>query len=723
MPGECPILHNFHLDEDSQRGGISTGEGQEEGASCHKSEPGLASEQPQEARSVAERASYEGEEVWPGDASLQQTSVLGPGDGCGTKQEGDANKIQDAMADCSEGRPGSGESSLGVTSHLQSNGESPSSAERPQTTARSRPDKKHLSSLGDDCSPETTSSKTQFCSTPLKKSSGVSPQETVATQSEKSGPTTLLTKVSWLIQDAEGLFWIFSTAFQQVRKEGLEPVWACWSSHVEPLLRERNIISAVMESELISVVKANIFTLFRDSKIVSVVKDLPLPQLNVLRQTFSPGEMFRIFQDYMNLTFTNLPSRTPAQGADEEAMPSDVCLRDAAANGDFLCPHWQNMADVHDNKMTMEDLQVPYSGDSEACCVYTDEEPQGENFSVQSKDGVQYGQQTLVEFPDSLLGLQILPLPDLVDTLQAVIPTLLFNSPKIAGVYWLSVVKRSQDKPCPAVLILAETGLYTLTTDAGLLVLHSELPLVELKEVQISLAGQSLRLVGAAGDSSLHVYTYNQKLTKALCCAILGVTHPGDERVSQHPLLTGDLMQMSLDWTVHVTDLQLDAGLRVSCNFEKSLVDLSYRLHQNIDQEMVFLGDLHVLFYTTVGVCLSGCSEPLAQLVLTDTHLGLLQEAPCSVPSVPCRLHFHDLSLRQRADVRCVVVHREDERGTVRLDVILAKPKGRAHQESVTEAGTPPAHVLDSSPHVEVWKLTFSCSSEAAGLINHLSNV
>lgn len=702
---------------------MSTGEGQKEGASCHKSEAGLASEQPQKAGSVAEHASYRGE-VWSGDASLQQTSVLGLGDGCGTKQEGNANKIQDAMADCSEGRPGSGESSLGVMSHLQSHRESPSTTARPQTTTRSWPDKKYPSSRGDDCSPEKTSFKTQFCSTALKKISGVSPRETV-TRSKKSGMTTLVSKVCWFIADADGLFWIFSTALQQVKKEGLEPVWACCSRHVLPLLRERNIISAVIKSELISVVKANISTLFKDSKIVDVVKELPPLKLIVLllRQTFSSGEMFRIFQDYMT-RFANLPSLTLAQGSNEKGeMPSDVSLdsKNVTTNRDFLSPHWQNMAGFQD-KMR-EDLQVADSCIPEICYVHTDEDPQVENLSVQSMEGVQSEQQTLIEFPDSLLSLQILSLPELMDTLQPVIPSLLFNSHKLVAVYWLSVVKCRQAKPCPALLILLETGLYTLTTEAGLLLLYYELPLFELKEVRISLAGQSLCLMSATGESSLHVYTYSQRLTKALCSAILGVTHPGDDGVSQHPLLNGDLMQMSLDWTIHVTDLQLDAGLRLSCNFQKSLVDLSYHLHQNMDQGMVFLGDMRVLFYTTVGVFLSSYSEALAQLVLTDTHLGLLQEAPCSLPPVGCRLQFRDFSLRQRSDLRCVVVHGEDEKGAVRLDVILANTKGRGDPGSVTEAATPSAHILDSSPLVEVWKLTFSCSSEAACLINHLSNV
>lgn len=668
------------------------------------------SERPQKAQSVAEHASYKGEEVWSGDASLQQTSVLGLGDGCGVKPEGNANKIQDAMADCSEGRPDSGESSLGKMSLLQNNGESPSTTLLPQTRTCSRPDKKCLSSWGEICSSEKPSSKALFCSPAM------------------DGITSLVSKVSWIIEDAEDLFWIFSMALQQVRKEGLQPVWACWSSHVLPLLKERKIISVVMESAVISVVKANIFSLFKDGKIVSVVKHLPLVQLMlVLRQKSPSGKMFRIFQDYMNSSFTNLRGLAPALGStEEEEMPSDVSFdsEDVATSGDFPSPHWQNMADLHD-KIIIDGWPVPASGVPEICYAHTEHKDAPiENLrSVPSMEGVQNDQQILIDFPDSLLSLQTLPLPALMDTLQLAIPTLSFSSQKIVAVYWLSVGKCTQAKPSPALLLLLETGLYTLTIESGLLVLFYEQPLFELREVQISLAGQSLRLMGATGEGSLHVYTYSQKLTKELCCAILGVTHLGDDAVSQHPLLNGDLMEMSLDWTIDVTGLQLDDGLMVSCSFQKSLVDLSYLLYQNMDQERIVLGDVHLLFYTTVGVCLSSCSKCLAQLVLTDTHLGLLQEAPCAVPAVPCRSRFYDLTLRQRSDVRCVVVHGEDDRGAVRLDVILANTKAKGHQESVTEASTPSAHILNSSPHAEVWKLTFSCSSEAACLINHLSNV
>eukprot|EP00066_Takifugu_rubripes_P012524 XP_011601790.1 PREDICTED: uncharacterized protein LOC101066561 isoform X2 [Takifugu rubripes] len=703
IPGEYPIPHNsFQLDEDSQRGGVSTGEGQKEGALCHKSEPGLVSERPQEAQSVAERASYEGEQVWSGDASLQQTSVLGLGDGCGAKPEGNANKIQDAMADCSEGRPGSGESSLGKMSLLQSNGGSPSTTLLPQTSARARPDKE--CSRGDFSTPEKPSSKAQFFS------------------AATDGMASLVSKVSWITKDAEGLFWVFSMLLQQVGKEGLALVWACWSGHVLPLLRERKMVSVVMESDVITVIKANVCSLFNDAKIVSV-KDLPLVQLitMALRRSSPSGKMFRIFQDYVNSRCTSLRGLALGRNKEEEMPAASLNSGDVPTNGGFPSPCWQNVADLH-NRMIREGLQAPASGVPEICYAHADKRTPGENWSVQSMEGVRRDQQRLMEFPDSLLSLQTLPLPALMEALQPLIPTASFNSRKIAAVYWLSVGKCGQAEPSPALLVLLETSLYTVTIDSGLLVLFCEQPLLELREVQISLAGQSLALMGATGGSSLHVYTYSEKLTKDLCCAILGVTHPGDDGVSQHPLLTGDLMQMSLDWTIGVAELQLDDGFRVGCTFQRSLVDLSYLLYQNMDQETIVLGDVRLLFYTTVAVCLGSRSKRLAQLVLTDTHLGLLQEAPCSGPAVPCRSRFHDLTLRRRSGVRCVVVHGE-EASAVRLDVILANAKVGGHQESVTEAATPSVHILDSSPHAEVWKLTFSCSSEAACLINHLSNV
>lgn len=696
-------------------------------------------------------ASYKGEEVWSGDASLQQTSVLGPGDGCGMKPEGNANEIQGVVTDCYKGRPGSGGSSLGSMSHLQSSRETSSTSVLLQTSAHSQLDKKPLSSQAACCPPEETTFEGQFsCSEMdesggLEETPGVCTTETAAATVQNSGLSSLVSRVSWIVQDARRLLWSSPTILQQVREEGLQPVGARWSSHVVSLVRESNVLSVVKDSQVFSMLKGSfVFSLLKDSHIISMVKDLPLIQhiQMEITQNLQPEEAARMIQCHINPDTTQLPVLTPMQTFstaeelpdDMSPIPEDIWTRNKST-GDLWLPQERVMADIHvkqGDKPITELLPVKHIREPEVTHAPEDKDQALENSrTLQSKKDVQIFSQTLIEFPDSLLNLQTLPLLHMMDALQSIISTSVLALQKIVALYWLNVAKSSQPEPRPALLILVETGLYTLTTDSGLLVLFHHLPLLQLKEVQIGFAGHSLRLMGTTEESILGVYTHSQKLTKELCWAILGVICPGDNRVSQHPLLHGDLMKMSLDWQACVPDLLLDAGLRVCCQFQKSLADLVYLLHCNMDQETVSLGEVQLLLYTGVGVCISPSNntEPLAQLLLTDTHLGLVQEdavfhpTPRSVTIAPCRPQFHDLTLRQRSDVRCVLVHDEDKSGAVRLDVILANVRGRGHPESVTKAAIPPSHASNSSPHAQVWKLTFSCSSEAACLINHLSNV
>lgn len=654
------------------------------------------SEWPWKAQSVAEVGSYKGDEVWSGDASLQQTSVLGPGDGCGAKPEGNTNKIQGVVADCCKGRPGSGGSSLASMSHLQSSGGTSSVSVLPQTSAHSQPNKEHLSSQA-ACGPhEKTSFNGQFgCgdtdeSGCLEETSGVCGTETAPAAVQNSRLSSLVSKVSWFAQDAVRLLWSSAAVLQQVREKGLQPVGACWTSHFVSLVRDSKVLSRVKSSQVLTTVKGSfIFASLKDSTIFSVVKDLPLIQ--------------RIHMEFI----LNLQSEEGAQVQDCTATQPPRYVKQAAKQVTQLLP----VQDCGEPEVPHESQHFESSR------------------TVHNRMDIRISRQTLIEFPDFLLRLQTAPLPELLDTLQSVISTLLLTPQKIVAVYWLSVAKCSHPKPCPALLTLAETGLLTLTSNSGPLVLFHYLPLFQLKEVHITLAGHSLRLMGATEESILGVYTHSEKLTKELCRAMLSIMHPGDPRVSQHPLLHGDLLKMSLDWESHVPDLLLDAGLRVCCQFQKSLADLIYLLHQNMDHEMVSLGEVHLRLYTTVGVRLSTCREAVAKLILTDTHIGLVQEdavfypTACSFPIVPCGPQFHDLTLRQCSDVRCVLVHDEDESGAVGLDVILANVRARGHPESVTKTATPSAHISNSSLHAEMWKLTFSGSSEAACLINHLSNV
>nr|XP_046258631.1 uncharacterized protein kif16bb isoform X2 [Scatophagus argus] len=755
IPGKYPVLHtSFELDRNTVKGGVSTRDSQEQERDlCHKSGPWLVSEWPwRKAQSGAGVASYKEGEVWSADASLQQTSVLGSGDGCGTKPEGNANEIQCVVADCYKGRPESGGSSLGSVSHLQSSGRTSSTSVLPQTSIHSQLDKNPLSSQEACCPPEDTTFKGQLSHGEMDESGGledipeVCGTETAATTVQNSGLGSLVRRVSWIVRDAKCCLWSCATVLQQAREAGLQHVGIHWSSHVVSMVRDSNALSVVKDSQVFSIVKGSvIFSLFKDSHIFSMVKELPLIQhiQMEITQNHHPKEAAQIIQGHINPHTTQLPvlattqtfSKVEQLPVDVSLIPQDIWRKDKSFC-DLQLPQEQDMTGIHikqGDKLITELLPVSDIGETEVTQAPGDKDQALENSrALQNKvNDPQISSQTLIKFPDSLLQLQTLPLVDLMDTLRSTVSIPVLISQKIVGLYWLNAAKCSQPEPCPALLILVETGLYTLTMDSGLLVLFHHLPLLQLKEVQINLAGHSLRLMGTTEESILCVYTYSQKLTKELCLSILGIIHPGDIRVWQHPLFHEDLMKMSLEWETYVPDLLLDAGLRVSCQFQKSLADLLYLLHCNMDQGMVSLGKVQLLLYTSVGVCLglSTHTELLAQLLLTDTHLGLVQEdavfypAPRSVLIPPCRPRFHDLTLRQRSDIRCVLVHDEDKCGAVRLDVILANVRGRGHPESVTKAATPPAHSSNSSPHAEVWKLTFSCSSEADCLINNLSNV
>ncbi|XP_052333575.1 uncharacterized protein LOC118402698 isoform X34 [Oncorhynchus keta] len=386
-------------------------------------------------------------------------------------------------------------------------------------------------------------------------------------------------------------------------------------------------------------------------------------------------------------------------------------------------------------------------------------------------EGVQVYYQRLVEFPGALVQLQSLPVFTLLGCLQSVVPSV-FTSQRLVALYWLGVANCSQPRPHPSVVLLFESCLYALTFDPDMsdqttpLTVFHHLPLLQIKEIQVGFGGQSLRLTASTKESVLTLYTHSQTLTQALTQNLLGVLSPGDQRVAHHPFLKEDLMALSLDWKAQVPDLLLDAGLRLSGHFHKTLADLVYILHGNMDREKPCLGEVRLLLYTTVGVTTTPDPrpDPWAQLFLTETHLGLVQEnavfhpAPRHLPLLSRQAQFQGVSLRCRSDIRCLMVGdwagsspavggdgAGDEGGAIRLDIILSRNRrtrgerwdrpreqpGRSAAAVRTVGRVAEAAILyaDSnscpSPHqqAEVWKLNFSCSSEAACLINHLSNV
>ena len=157
------------------------------------------SERPQrKAQRGAGVASFKGDKVWPGDASLQQTSVLGLGDGCGIKPEGNANEIQGVVTDCYKGRPGSGGSSLGSMSHLQRCGESSFRSVLPQTSTHSQLDREPLKNQAACCPPKDTAFESQFNCDEMEESGGleeipgVCETETAVANTQNSGLSSFL---------------------------------------------------------------------------------------------------------------------------------------------------------------------------------------------------------------------------------------------------------------------------------------------------------------------------------------------------------------------------------------------------------------------------------------------------------------------------------------------------------------------------------------------------
>lgn len=721
IPEESAVPHStLELDGEALQGGVSTGDGPEQERDwCHKSGPGLTSVRPQrKAESGAEDAGCGGE-VWSGDASLQQMSVLGPGDGCGTRPVGNANKIQEVMADCYERRPGSGGISLDSRSHLQSTEGVNSVSVPPQTSTHSQFDKIPLSSQAVSCpTKEPTTRDQSFC----REMDDPRVLEEILEVRAKPFPAlglgSLVNTMSWIVQGAGRHILSSSIVLQQVIEQRLHPVGASWSSHMVSLIRDSRVLSVVKDSRVLSLVKDRCITsLFSDIQIFSLVRDLPIVQHIQLEMTqhlyaVNPTNIHDCAKDH---------SKHLGKSPKQEVEDANVCTNDVNSS---LPPEHENADKVKAKETITESLEaVQPCSEPEVDCAHEKRDQTLCGTSTVWFNDVNIFCQSLITFPDVMVNLQT-SLLDLGASLQALIPNSLFKSQNIVALFWLKAAKSNQPKAIPALVVVMETGVYTFTEKSGALELFHYLPLLQLKELQIGYAGHTLCLMGRIGESVLGVYTFSQKLTKELCGAILSVICPGDSRVSQHPLLHGDLMKMSLKWQIVVPDLLLDAGLRVCCFFQKSLADLIYLLHSNTNEEQSCLGEVQLLLYCCIGIEFDSRSKLLGQLFVTDTHLGLLQEdivfqPVCAVSPELCRLQFHTLTLHQLSDVRGVVVRDEDERGAVTVDVILANVKARGHPESVSAS----AHTSSSSSHAEVWKLTFSCSTEAACLINHLSNV
>ncbi|KAM9363173.1 uncharacterized protein ABDE67_013863 [Symphorus nematophorus] len=337
--------------------------------------------------------------------------------------------------------------------------------------------------------------------------------------------------------------------------------------------------------------------------------------------------------------------------------------------------------------------------------------------------------QKLVQLPPALSQLQSFSPQEILEKLESLAPQMKVN--KILSIFWLKTANRKQPIPKPGCLLLSEKDIIVLSSETSSnesLAIFHHFNLIELKKVQISLAGQHVRLIGCTEDTVLAVFTHSKVLTQEFCKALLKTLSPGKE-TEDHPLLSGDLMELSLDWASSVPDIVLDNGLHITSRFKRVLADLLYIIHGNMEGPgKPSLANICPLLYTSVKVMNSTHlhQSSVFQFLLTDTHVALLREdgvfhpAPRGSSLVPAQPQFQGLELRKRSEIRCLLVRRNDSWLVVEITFTTQKLQT---QERKVESKLVSAEVPSLSRYhsrCDSWKLSFGCTSEAVILINHL---
>ncbi|XP_061579720.1 kinesin-like protein KIF16B isoform X3 [Cololabis saira] len=337
--------------------------------------------------------------------------------------------------------------------------------------------------------------------------------------------------------------------------------------------------------------------------------------------------------------------------------------------------------------------------------------------------------QGLVELPPALSQLKTLSSQQILEKLESLSPQRGLG--KLLNVFCLKAANRKRPIPEPVCLLLSEKAVTVVagTSSVDTLTSFHHFNLSEIKEVQISLAGQHVRLIGCSENNVLAVFTHSKELTQEFCKALLKACAPvgSSEAVADHPLLSGDLMVLSLDWTSKVPDLVLHGGLHITSRFKRVLADLLYIVHGNmLGPGKPSLANICPLLYTTVRVKNSAKvrQDTIFQFFLTDTHIALLQEdgvfhpVPRGSSLVPAQPQFQRLELRKRSDIRCLLVRKNDN--CLAIDIVFANPKQQTLKGRVElRRGSAEEPSAQHKPCGD-WKLIFGCSTDAQALINHL---
>ncbi|KAL2086530.1 hypothetical protein ACEWY4_017589 [Coilia grayii] len=283
--------------------------------------------------------------------------------------------------------------------------------------------------------------------------------------------------------------------------------------------------------------------------------------------------------------------------------------------------------------------------------------------------------QTLGKVSSSILELQSLPLEGMLNHLSHLVPEVQ-SSHVLRGVFWLGLASNKEPTPQPGVLLLFDKIIYAVVCgynprDANAWAVLQRFAPQQIRDIQVGLSGNHVRILGDPDDTTLAVLTHSQTLTQELCIILLEILNPvfvQEKQVLSHPLLNGDLPNLSLDWTANVPDLVLNDKVKISARFKRVLADLVYVLHGNMDKPKPVLADVQLLVYTRVrveqsrqdGTLVAPDSrlppDGLVQFFLTDTHLGLIYEDTVFYPmplystASPSRPQFEVFELRRNSE-------------------------------------------------------------------------
>ncbi|KAK1885783.1 Endonuclease 8 [Dissostichus eleginoides] len=305
---------------------------------------------------------------------------------------------------------------------------------------------------------------------------------------------------------------------------------------------------------------------------------------------------------------------------------------------------------------------------------------------------------------------------------------------KLLSIFWLKAANSKQPIPKPGCLLLTEKEIIVLSSEANsddTITIRHHFNLLEIKMVQISLAGQHVRLIGSTEDTILVVFTHSKELSQDFCKALLKVLSQGksSEETEDHPLLSGDLMVLSLDWTSNIPDIFLDNGLQVTCRFKGILADLLYIVHGNMEGPgKPSLAHIRPLLYTSVKVkdVPRLPKDAIYQFLLTDSHVVLLREegvfhpVPRGSSLLLANPQFQALKLCRRSDIRCLFVRKDDNCLVVDFTFKSQKTNTREKKIEFRRGSADVCSISNLSSQGDSWKLCFGCTSEAEILINHL---